>query len=135
MSNAVVLLADDDPGALGAVEQEFLKRYGADYRIVAHTSTGATLNDLRELRDVDRAVPVVLADLWMPSMASTAFLAQTHDPSDQDTEVRQILLPTQERRRTHEYHLNSDRHKAVSQGDKHMNANRQTTAVKGRRVK
>ncbi len=79
MSNAVLLLVDDDPGALGTVEQELLKRYGADYRIVSHTSTEAALNDLRELRDLDTEVAVVLADLWMPSMTGTEFLAQAHD--------------------------------------------------------
>ncbi len=79
MSRTVVLLVDDAPGALGAIENELLKRYGADYRIVAHSSTEAALNELHELRDVNEAVAVVLADLWMPTVTGIEFLAQVHD--------------------------------------------------------
>ncbi len=79
MSKTVLLLVDDDPGALGSVESEMLKRYGADYRVVAHGSAEAALDDLRELRDLDNAVAVVLADLWMPSMTGIEFLARARD--------------------------------------------------------
>ena len=39
MSKTVVLLVDHDPGALAALKSELLKRYGADYHIVAHDQT------------------------------------------------------------------------------------------------
>lgn len=79
MSRTIVLLVDDDTGALGAIENELLKRYGTDYRIVAHSSTQGALNELHELRAMGGAVAIVLADLWMPAMTGIEFLAQVHD--------------------------------------------------------
>lgn len=79
MSKTVLLLVDDDPGALGVVEGELLKRYGADYRVVAHISPEAALDELRGLRDLGGVVALVLADLWMPSMTGIGFLALAHE--------------------------------------------------------
>ena len=39
MSKTVVRLVDHYPGALAALKSELLKRYGADYHIVAHGQT------------------------------------------------------------------------------------------------
>jgi thioredoxin reductase (NADPH) len=79
MGKAVVLVVDDDPGALEAVEREIRKRYGADYRVVGHASADAGRDLLGELRDTDQPVAIVLADLRMPSMTGITFLAVAHE--------------------------------------------------------
>lgn len=79
MSRSAVLVVDDDPAALGTVEGELSKRYGADYQVVAHCSPGDALGELRELRKLGQPVALVLADLWMPSMTGVAFLAQVRE--------------------------------------------------------
>ena len=76
---AVLMLVDDDPVDLAGVAQHLVRRYGGDYRVAAHESTGAALAELRALRDGGGRVPLVIADLWMPSMTGIDFLALAHE--------------------------------------------------------
>src|ERR671927_511201 len=54
------------------------RRYGADYRIVAHSSPRAALEELTRLREAGAEVAVVLADQWMPEMAGTDLLGRVN---------------------------------------------------------
>ncbi|HEX2047837.1 MAG TPA: FAD-dependent oxidoreductase [Acidimicrobiales bacterium] len=65
MTQPVIVAVDDAPAALAQVEAELTKRYGTDYEIVARRSPEAALVVLRQLREAERPVALVLADLWM----------------------------------------------------------------------
>ncbi len=79
VDRSVILLVDDDPADLAGVETQLRQRYGADYLIVAHTSTGAALDELRALAGGGRRVALVIADLWLPSMTGVELLGLARD--------------------------------------------------------
>lgn len=79
MTTPVVVVVDDDAAALALVETELRKRYGADYEVVATTSPETALEALRELRELERPVALVLADLTMPGMAGIDLLTAARD--------------------------------------------------------
>ena len=66
MAKPVVLVVDDEADSLRALTQELTSRYGAHYRIVASASAQDALATLAELRAEEAAVPLILADQWMP---------------------------------------------------------------------
>jgi hypothetical protein len=45
LNKPVILIADDEPVPLAAMANVLVRRYGEDYRIVAHSSSRATLDD------------------------------------------------------------------------------------------
>ena len=71
-----ILVVDDDADALGRVEQELRRRYGADYLISVTTSPARALDELHALRDDGGELALVLADQWMPSLEGTDLLAR-----------------------------------------------------------
>ncbi len=80
MTQPVIMVVDDDPDALDTFCTELSKRYAADYRIAAHQSPDAALDELRRLRDgEDEPVAVVMADVWLPEMTGVQFLAAAHE--------------------------------------------------------
>jgi thioredoxin reductase (NADPH) len=78
MVRTVLVVVDDDAAALGVVESELSRRYGADYDVVALTAADVAVRHLRRLKDGGRSVAVVLADLWMPTTTGIEFLAEAH---------------------------------------------------------
>jgi thioredoxin reductase (NADPH) len=76
MSRPVLMAVDDDPIALGIVQQELDKRYGADYRVICEADTEVGLRGLQRIQADGGQVALVLADQWMPSMTGVAFLAR-----------------------------------------------------------
>jgi thioredoxin reductase (NADPH) len=78
MSRPVLMAVDDDPTALGMLQQELDKRYGADYRVICETDVEAGLRDLRQIQAAGGQVALVLADQWMPTMTGVAFLTRAH---------------------------------------------------------
>ena len=79
MAKPVVLVVDDEADSLRALTQELESRYGAHYRIVARASATDALATLAELRAEDAAVPLVLADQWMPETTGIELLARTRE--------------------------------------------------------
>ena len=71
-----ILVVDDDPEVLGRVEHELRRRYGADYGVLATTDPEEALGLLDALDPDDAAVALVLADVWMPGVDGTEFLAR-----------------------------------------------------------
>jgi thioredoxin reductase (NADPH) len=74
-----VLVVDDEPGSLRALAQELESRYGANYRVVARASAQDALATLAELRAEGVAVPLVLADQWMPETTGIELLARVRE--------------------------------------------------------
>ena len=74
----VLLVVDEDAGALCRVERELCKRYGEDYRVVTVGSVVTAVARLQELWEGGEEVAVVLADQWMWGISGTDFLARAH---------------------------------------------------------
>ena len=79
MAKPVLVLVDDEDASRQALTREMESRYGAHYRIVPSSSPEAALARLREFRAEGVAVPLVLAEQWMPGMTGTEFLARVKD--------------------------------------------------------
>ena len=79
MAKPVLILVDDEDASRHALARELESRYGAHYRIVAGPSPETALARLAGFRDEGVAVPLVLADQWMPGMTGTEFLARVKD--------------------------------------------------------
>jgi thioredoxin reductase (NADPH) len=79
MAKPVLVIVDDEDASRHALARELESRYGAHYRIVAFPSPEMALARLTGFRDEGVAVPLVLADHWMPGMTGTEFLARVKD--------------------------------------------------------
>jgi thioredoxin reductase (NADPH) len=79
MAKPVLVIVDDEDASRHALARELESRYGAHYRIVPSTSPELALALLTEFRAQGVAVPLVLADHWMPGMTGTEFLARVKD--------------------------------------------------------
>jgi thioredoxin reductase (NADPH) len=74
MARPVVMVVDDEPVALGAIEGELGRRYEADYEVVCAATPESGLRRLERLKDYGGQLTLVLADQWMPSMTGVEFL-------------------------------------------------------------
>jgi len=79
MAKPVLVIVDDEDASRQALTRELESRYSAHYRIVPSASPEAALARLREFRAEGVAVPLVLAEQWMPGMTGTEFLARVKD--------------------------------------------------------
>ena len=79
MAKPVLVIVDDEDASRQALARELESRYGAHYRIVPSPSAEVALARLAEFRAQGVAVPLVLADHWMPGMRGTEFLARVKD--------------------------------------------------------
>jgi thioredoxin reductase (NADPH) len=71
-----LIAVDDDPRALGRIEDELGRRYGDDYRIVCTGSAEAALRELERLADKTGGVALVLADHWLGGATGSELLAR-----------------------------------------------------------
>jgi thioredoxin reductase (NADPH) len=76
MPRPAIVIIDDEPHVLNAVERDLQAHYRNDYRLVKATSGKIALEAIHELRR--RAVPVALflVDQRMPEMSGTEFLKE-----------------------------------------------------------
>jgi thioredoxin reductase (NADPH) len=79
MDRPVLMAVDDDPAALGPVEDELRKRYGKDYDVRCLISPEAALRELAHLEAAGGEVALVLADQWMPGLTGIEFLDQVRE--------------------------------------------------------
>ncbi|HEY4945481.1 MAG TPA: FAD-dependent oxidoreductase [Candidatus Limnocylindrales bacterium] len=79
MANPVILVVDDDPQVLRAVERELRGRFGGDYRIVAAGSGPDALDAVRRLTLRGTPVALLVVDQRMPGMTGVEFLAASMD--------------------------------------------------------
>ena len=76
MGKAIILVIDDDPMVLGAVDRDLRKKYGMDYRIVPINLGTAALEFLKQLHGRAETVALFLVDQRMPQMTGVEFLEQ-----------------------------------------------------------
>jgi thioredoxin reductase (NADPH) len=79
MANPVILVVDDDPQVLRAVERELRGRFGGDYRIVAAGSGPDALDAVRRLTLRGTPVALLVVDQRMPGMTGVELLAASMD--------------------------------------------------------
>ncbi len=85
----MILLVDDEAQPLRELREAIERRFGADYRVVAHASARAALADLRRIKDEGGEVALVIADQWMPEMTGRELLETAHGL---DRSARRSLL-------------------------------------------
>ena len=77
MTKPILLAVDDDSDVLNAIARDLRTRYGRDYRVLRAESGTAALGLLRELKERDNPVALLLSDQRMPGMDGVTFLSQT----------------------------------------------------------
>ncbi len=75
-SKPVILCVDDDPSVLSAISRDLRRQYGQGYRLVRADSGDAALEALRELKQRNEPVALLLADQRMPGKNGVEFLTE-----------------------------------------------------------
>ncbi len=79
MANPMIVVVDDEPAVLRAVERELRSRYGGDYGVVAAGSGEEALDVLRRLALRETPVALLVVDQRMPRMTGIQLLAETRE--------------------------------------------------------
>ena len=74
MANPVILVVDDEPAVLRAIERELRAHLGTDYAVVAADSGPAALDVIRRLALRETPVALMLVDQRMPGMTGIELL-------------------------------------------------------------
>jgi thioredoxin reductase (NADPH) len=74
MSNPVIVVIDDDPAVLNAVERDIRAKFGRDYRVVKANTGAKALEFLQQLQQRNEMVALFLTDQRMPEMTGIQFL-------------------------------------------------------------
>lgn len=77
MAKPVILIVDDEPAVLNAVERDLRPRYGKDYRVIKAESGASALEATRGLHRRNEIIGLFLVDQRMPEMSGTEFLAES----------------------------------------------------------
>lgn len=78
MTKPILMAVDDHSQDLVTIQRELLKRYGADYDVLADDSSATALQRLEEMRAAGAQVAILLATLDMSAMSGIAYLEQAH---------------------------------------------------------
>ncbi len=89
MPTPVIMILDDEPQVLNAVERDLRKHYRSDYRIVKSTNGQDALAALTKLKQRNTPVALYLVDQRMPKMSGTEFLSEA---SKLYPQARKVLL-------------------------------------------
>jgi thioredoxin reductase (NADPH) len=89
MAKPVILIVDDEPQVLNAVERDLRAHFRSDYRIVKAGSGREALNAVQQLKLRNSAVALFLVDQRMPEMTGTEFLGEALNFFP---EARKVLL-------------------------------------------
>ena len=89
MTKPVLLIVDDEPQVLSAVEHDLRAHYRDEYRIVKAGSGPEALQVVRQLKQRNAPLALFLVDQRMPDMTGIEFLAQA---TKLYPEAREVLL-------------------------------------------
>jgi len=76
MPPPVILIIDDEPQVLNAVERDLRQHYRSDYRLVKASSGREGLDAVKKLKQRNAALALFLVDQRMPEMTGTEFLSE-----------------------------------------------------------
>ncbi len=79
MTKPILMAVDDHGQDLETIQRELLKRYGADYDVLADHSAASALPRLEELRAMGAPVAILLASLGIGPMAGIDYLERAHE--------------------------------------------------------
>jgi len=74
MVKPIILIVDDEPQVLNAVERDLRQHYRSDYRIVKAGSGPEALEAVQQLKQRNAPIALFLTDQRMPGMGGTEFL-------------------------------------------------------------
>lgn len=89
MPTPVIMILDDEPQVLNAVERDLRKHFRSEYRIVKSTNGQDALDALTKLKQRNTPVALYLVDQRMPKMSGTDFLGEA---SKLYPQARKVLL-------------------------------------------
>jgi len=89
MANPVILVVDDEPAVLRAVERELRGHFGTEYTVVAADSGPAALDVIRRLALRDTPLALIVSDQRMPKMTGIELLAASLELAP---DARRVLL-------------------------------------------
>ncbi len=89
MPTPVIMILDDEPQVLNAVERDLRKHFRSEYRIVKSTNGQDALDALTKLKRRNTPVALYLVDQRMPKMSGTEFLDEAAKLYPQ---ARKVLL-------------------------------------------
>jgi thioredoxin reductase (NADPH) len=76
MAKPVILMVDDEPQVLNAVERDLRQHFKSDYRYVKSTSGSEALETVKNLKQRNSPLALFLVDQRMPNMTGIEFLAE-----------------------------------------------------------
>ncbi|MGQ0604940.1 MAG: FAD-dependent oxidoreductase [Anaerolineales bacterium] len=76
MTKPIILVIDDDPVVLNAVERDLRQKYGAQYRITKVNLASSALDYLKQVQARGESVALFVCDQRMPQMTGVKFLEQ-----------------------------------------------------------
>jgi thioredoxin reductase (NADPH) len=89
MANPVILVVDDEPAVLRAVERELRGHFGTEYTVVAADSGPAALDVIRRLALRETPLALIVSDQRMPQMTGIELLAASLELAP---DARRVLL-------------------------------------------
>ncbi len=89
MAKPYLLTVDDDPEVLRGIERDLRRRYSSDYRVIRADSGQAALDALRQIKERQEDVALLLADQRMPEMDGVTFLNAARELHP---DARRVLL-------------------------------------------
>jgi len=84
-----IILVDDDPQVLGAIQRDMRNKYRDDYRVVGTESANEALELIKELKLKNESVALFISDQRMPEMEGVEFLVKAREIYP---EAKQVLL-------------------------------------------
>ena len=89
MANPVILVVDDEPAVLRAVERELRGHFGTEYTVLAADSGTAALDVIRRLALRETPLALIVSDQRMPKMTGIELLAASLELAP---DARRVLL-------------------------------------------